>query len=491
MSQVLSKESLSSIKGVAKPLGQEAKVGIAHIGIGAFHRAHQAVYTDDLLNLGDKNWKISAISLRSSKIKDAMAPQDYLYSVVERAGSENHTRIVGAIDQVLVAPKEPEAVLALLSNAQTKVVTLTVTEKGYCRDKSGLHLDEGNDAVAHDLTEFANLGEKAPKSVPGLLVKACEIRKSTNSPLTIISCDNLPSNGAVTRTIVMEFAAKVDKALVQWIESNVSFCNSMVDRIVPATTDADYTDIRNILGVADQSVVFTEPFKQWIIEDNFIAERPAWDKVGAIFVKDVEPFEDMKLRLLNGAHSALAYIGFLLGYEFIHEAVTDIDCAHFAKLLHQDVLPTVSAVPGIDLPVYADTILARFANQGVPYKTTQVACDGSQKLPQRLAAPALTLLEQGHVSKPIAFVLAAWCKFLEGKDSQGNCFSVTDPMAEPLVALANQYAHDSEMQVKQILSESGVCAPRLLKSEEFVGLVITYVNTINMIGVRGALKQVS
>ncbi len=489
MSDVLSQATLQGIQGVSKPTylsNNESKAGIVHIGIGAFHRAHQAVYTDDLLELGYKDWKITAVSLRSNSVKLAMQPQDYLYSVVERDGERSSTRIVGAVESVLVVPEQPEQVIDALAAEDTQVVTLTVTEKGYCRDKSGNHLDTQNAGVQQDLAQIDldlnKLQTFCPKTLPGLLVAACIRRRESNRKLTIISCDNLPSNGVVTKNIVLEFAQAVDAELAKWIGANVGFCNSMVDRIVPATTEQDYQRIKSTLGVSDKSVVGTEPFKQWVIEDNFVTERPPWDKVGAMFVDDVEPFEEMKLRLLNGAHSALAYIGFLMGYEFIHQAVKDADLAQFIAMLHQDILPTLDKVPDIDLPDYSKTIVARFANHGVPYKTTQVACDGSQKLPQRLCQPANVLLAKGIISKPIAFVVAAWCRFVEASDKDGQAFTLIDPMADVLQTIAQDNKHDDAKQVAGLLNEAALCTVELLENNEFINLVVGYLKQIHTQG---------
>ena len=487
MTELLSLNTYPHLGDKVSPLQYELKnatPGIVHLGIGAFHRAHQAVYTDDLLAKGDTQWKITAVSLRSASIRNVMKPQDNLYTVVERSNGKDNTRLIGAIDNVLVAQENPQGVIDILADASTKVVTLTVTEKGYCRDKSGQHLDVNNEIIINDLNNL-----NVPKSVPGFIFAACKIRQKTGEKLTIVSCDNLPANGAVTRAIVMEFAQKADENVAQWIASNVSFCNSMVDRIVPATTADDIAQVTQLLGVQDNSVVITEPFKQWVIEDNFVNERPSWHKVGALFVDDVAVFEDMKLRLLNGAHSTLAYIGFLMGYEYIHQAVYDKHCLAFVKALHNQLLSTLSAVEGIDLPAYADTILARFSNEDVPYKTTQVACDGSEKLPQRLLKPAETLADDGINSQPIAFVIASWCRFLEGVDHLNRPFNIVDPLADLLTTKANEYKNHEEKQVVEILSELGASSEKLLLNKDFVEQIVVYLTNIHQVGMEKALKM--
>ncbi|WP_076542287.1 mannitol dehydrogenase family protein [Shewanella sp. UCD-KL21] len=487
MDELLSNHTLNSVKsGITKPSYdyKSSTVGIVHIGIGAFHRAHQAVFTDDLLNQSDR-WKITAVSLRSANIRNAMAPQDNLYSVVERCSSQqDKLRIIGAISDVLVAPEEPHKVINVLAQSKTKVVTLTVTEKGYCRDKTGENLDFTNPAIVHDL---ANLSQ--PCSLVGFIVAACKVRMLNDDKLTIISCDNLPANGRVTQKVVLQFAQRVDIKVAQWIQENVSFCNSMVDRIVPATTQQDIDFVSQTLGVVDHSTVITEPFKQWVIEDNFINDRPEWDSVGVLFVDDVEAYEDMKLRLLNGIHSTLAYIGFLKGYEYIHQAIEDEYCLQFVKALQTELLATLDDVPGIDLASYADTILVRFANARVPYKTTQVACDGSQKLSQRLVKPLDTLLKNGKQSRLISFVLASWCCFLEGRDSEGNHFNVVDPLAKELTQLATQHADDECKQVHSILRDSGICSAAILENELFITSVEKHLTAIHTLGIEQALKK--
>ncbi|MDG1752646.1 MAG: mannitol dehydrogenase family protein [Thalassotalea sp.] len=485
MTDLLSLKTHTQANASVIPLQYDLKKttsGIVHIGIGAFHRAHQAVFTDDLIATGETQWKITAVSLRSANIRNIMQPQDHLYTMLERSNEKERIRLVGAIDKVLVAPENPQAVINVIADSSTKVVTLTVTEKGYCRDKSGQQLDVENDIIKSDLADLS-----APKSVPGFIVAACKIRQKHQEKLTIISCDNLPSNGDITKKVVLQFAQKVDGNLALWIENNVSFCNSMVDRIVPATTAEDITHTAELLGLEDKSVVITEPFKQWVIEDNFVNERPSWDKAGAIFVKDVAAFEEMKLRLLNGAHSTLAYIGFFMGYEYIHQAVNDEHCLAFVKKLHQQLLSTLDPVDNINLPEYAATILARFGNESVPYKTTQVACDGSQKLPQRLLKPAEILASSGNISQPIAFVVASWCRFLEGVNQQGESFTVIDPLADKLVAVANQHKGAEALQIKHIMIESEVCSSALLENNDFIYQVISYLTLIHENGMRGAL----
>ncbi len=484
-SELLSRKTISNLTpnqvDFIKPLNQ-VKKGIVHIGIGAFHRAHQAVFTQDLMNDVGGDWGIVAVSLRSPTVRDKMAPQDFLYTVLECSETTEKVSLISAISDVIVAPDSPQRVIDELADPATKIVTLTVTEKGYCRDKSGLHLDFSNPIIINDLESLDN-----PKSLVGFLVAACKKRMESNAQLTVISCDNLPANGELTKRVVLEFADKIAPEVARWINTNVSFCNSMVDRIVPATTAEDVEFITKKIGMRDESVVITEPFKQWVIEDNFVSDKPAWDKVGAIFVQDVDMYERMKLRLLNGIHSSLAYVGFLMGYEYIHEAVNDPSCLSLAQNLQQELIKTLGDVPGINLNDYAATIITRFTNSKVPYKTSQVACDGSQKLPQRLIKP-LEELNNKHniVSSNICFVVAAWCRFLEGRDSKGQQFTINDPLAGSLCKIANSKLNERECVIS-LLTESKVASDELLANNDVIDEVIKHLQNIHRLGISSVL----
>ena len=489
MADLLSSRTLSDVKPYIKTFNYDIDkltTGIVHIGIGAFHRAHQAVFTDDLLAL-DPSWKITAVSLRSADIQRQMQPQDYLYSVVERLNNVENARVIGAIDRVIVAPEYPQDVIQALASPHTKVVTITITEKGYCRDFSGQHLDIKNEGIKHDL-----LNPQSPQTFVGFFIEAFRKRQQLGEKLTVISCDNLPSNGKITRNIVMEYAEIVDSGLAKWIDSNINFCSSMVDRIVPARTQLDIDRSVNVLGMEDRCIIVTEPFKQWVIEDNFAAEKPAWNQVGALFAKDIEPFEDMKLRLLNGAHSALAYVGFLMGYEYIHQAIRDDGCLKLIKLLHKDLQTTLEDVPDIDFKEYSKTIIQRFSNEGVPYKTSQVASDGSQKLPQRLIKPlSIILSRQGYVSNSIAFVIASWCYYLKGVKEDGEAYTITDPMGEKLVDRANRKFKNYSEFIADILSFSGVCNSELLARQDFINKVSRYCEMIDKRGIKAEITSLT
>lgn len=496
----LNKESIHKITNdVSKPSysSEQCGLGIVHMGIGAFHRGHQAVYTDKMLEKKTGDWRITAVSLRSGQVRDQLAHQDNLYTVVERSAKDENVFVVGAIDEVLVAPENPQRVIDVLAGAETKIVTITVTEKGYCRTSSGKGLNLEDETIIHDLANIEN-----PKSLPGYIVAACKKRKcESNLPLTIISCDNLPENGLVTATVVLEFAKALDAldsitindaaSLSYWINKNVSFCNSMVDRIVPAISEQEIAEIANKYQFKDHSVIVTEPFKQWVIENNFIGERPPWDIAGAMFVDDVSQYEQMKLRLLNGAHSTLAYNGYLLGFEYIHQAIEDPLLRDFVEELQNQLIASLNEVPGINLSDYAREIRERFANQYVPYKTSQVACDGSQKLPQRLLQPLEFLIKSELPYQHILFVVAIWFRYLQGRDEDDNSFDISDPLAAQLLACAFEYKDDVSEQVIQLIKISNIFGDYLANDSRFIDELSEQLSNINEYGVRGALLKVT
>ena len=293
--------------------------GVVHLGIGAFHRAHQAVYLDDLIAAGAGNWRIIGVSLRSADVRDQLAPQDNLFTLVEREGVDERLRIIGSVASVLVAPENPAAVIAAIAAPDTHIISLTVTEKGYCHDPASGTLLTGHPDIVHDLAH-----PQTPRSAIGYLAAGLDQRRSNNGgPVTIVSCDNLPHNGAVLKAVLSEFARLRDPALAQWIDANVRFPATMVDRIVPATTPADRERLQSRLGVEDRAMVKAEPFTQWVIEDDFAGPRPPFEQAGAQMVADVRPFELAKLRMLNGAHSTIAYMGLAAGYVTVDQAIAD------------------------------------------------------------------------------------------------------------------------------------------------------------------------
>ena len=343
----LSNATLSLLpKGVVRPAfdRDRMKIGIVHLGIGAFHRAHQAVYTDSVLAGGDNGWAILGVSLRSGDTRDALGPQDGLYTVATRSGDADGFRVIGSIGRLLVAPENPQAVVDAMTDPAVRIVSLTVTEKGYCYSPAAAALDENHPDIVHDLANPA-----APRSAIGFIVEALSRRQADGGePFTLLSCDNLPANGRTLRRVVTRFAELRDPLLADYIRQRVAFPSTMVDRIVPATTDSDRAMTGAATGLYDAWPIMTEPFSQWVVEDHFPAGRPPWENFGVTFVEDVDAFELMKLRLLNGSHSTLAYLGYLAG----HETVSDVmEADGFGGLVEWArgpalPLPAVDNLPG-------------------------------------------------------------------------------------------------------------------------------------------------
>ena len=400
-----------------------------HLGIGAFHRAHQAVFTEDAVAAAGGDWGICGVTQRGPGVVDQLASQDGLYTVAARDAAGETLRVIGAVRELRWAQSDPDGLLDRIAAPATAVVTLTVTEKGYRHDPATGRLRLGDAEIA------ADLGDGGARTVLGQLAAGLERRRRrTGAPVTIVSCDNLPSNSRLLAGLVREFAAARPggDALAAWIADSVAFPSTMVDRIVPATTAEDRAHVRAALGVADEGAVVTEPFAQWVIEDRFAAPRPAWERAGAILTADVHPYEQIKLRLLNGSHSALAYLGALAGYELVADALAPF-AGVLRALMADDAAPTLDVPPGFDLDAYQDEVLKRFANPAVRYRTLQVAGDGSQKLPQRLLAPALERRRAGAVPGMAALGVAAWMRFVSaGRTDAGDELPVDDPLADTI-----------------------------------------------------------
>lgn len=410
------------------------KSGIVHMSVGGFHRSHQAVYTDNLLNLMPSDWMISGVGLLDNDTANvqALQSQDCMYTVLTRSKDDDMAHIVGAMKDIIHAPSDPAAVFKLLASEHVKILSLTVTEKGYCYDKNR-DLDESNPAVQHDLKN-----PDAPKTMLGYAVGALRHRMKNNMPgFTIMSCDNLPGNGHITKHIITSFARLSDPALATWIENNVSFPNAMVDRITPVTTDAVRQVLHDKFGIDDAWPVVCEDYIQWVLEDDFRYGRPAYEEVGVQIVKDVEPYEKMKVRLLNGSHSALSYLSYLCGYRDVDLAMADPLIGQFVRAyMDHDITPSVPEVPGIDLDQYKATLIRRFANPAVRDQILRLAEDGSQKIKNAIVPCIEYQLEHGGSIRFAALALAGWFRFLSGSDEQMNAIPVKDPLAEPLTARA-------------------------------------------------------
>ena len=433
----LSNASLGQLPpSVRRPGYDRARVtpGIVHLGIGAFHRAHQALVIDDLLASGPQDWGIVGASLRSGDTREALLPQDCLYTVAVRSGAGTEHRVIGSILDTVVATENAEHLIALLADPATRIVSLTVTEKGYCHTPQTGELDESHPDVIHDLSH-----PHAPRSAPGFIIAALARRKAAGvAPFTVLSCDNLPANGVTTARILNRLAALRSPELGKWVAGEVACPSTMVDRIVPATTDVDRAAISQALGVTDAWPVITEPFTQWVIEDRFALGRPDFAAAGVQLVSDVVPFEHMKLRLLNAAHSALAYLGYLAGYETIAATMADTHFAALARKVMEEAAVTLAMPAGTDLAAYIKSLLERFSNPALHHRTWQIAMDGSQKLPQRLLGTVRDRLAQGLPIDTHALAIAGWMRYVSGKDEQERAIDVRDPLAAEFAAIAQQ-----------------------------------------------------
>ena len=388
------------------------KIGIVHLGIGAFHRAHEAWYTDLAMDAGERDWAICGVSLRSPAVAEQLNPQDGLYTLTESSGNEATTRLIGAIREVLVAEYERDAIIARIAASECHVVSLTVTEKGYARGPDG-SLDRS----------------LASASFYPLLAEGLERRKAAGlSGLTLLSCDNLPDNGRTLARLLGEWIEV--PALAEWVDSECTCPGTMVDRIVPATAAADLDALETRIGLRDEGAVFTERFSQWVIEDRFAGPRPSWESHGAQIVTDVAPYETAKLRMLNGAHSALAYLGLDKGYTFVHEAITDPHLRTLVDRLMQEAATSFMPAAGQDLDAYADALVARFSDPALNHRLIQIAMDGSQKIPQRWLETLAFHQQHGAFCPAILEALVAWITHVRGDKR-----TVDDPMAERLETL--------------------------------------------------------
>ena len=414
-------------------------IGMVHLGIGAFHRAHQAVYTDAAMALAGGDWGICGVSLKSATVRDQLATQDGLYTVRSVSQAGDAWRVIGSVREVLFAPQQMAEVIARIARAETKIVSLTVTEKGYCANVGRREPLWDHPDLVHDLHHADQ-----PVSLLGVLAAGLHERfRKRGAPLTILCCDNLPENGAVLEALVHQFVLRLYPQIMPWLRDNVRFPSSMVDRIVPATKPADLADAATALGVNDFGVVRAEPFTQWVIEDNFAAERPAWDAVGVQFVADVKPFEKMKLRLLNGSHSLLAYLGYLAGYETIAQTIADPAFEHAVRALMRESEATLEPVDGVDFAAYGAQLISRFGNPANGHRCAQVAVDGSQKIPQRWIAVAAERLAKGERVNAISLATAGWIRYVYGINERDEKIAIHDPLTSDFAAIAANHLNDA------------------------------------------------
>ncbi|CAM9198775.1 unnamed protein product [Phaeothamnion confervicola] len=492
----LSQESLKKLPAnivkpmYERPLGDPAFVEnfICHLGVGGFHRSHEAVYTDDLLNSGmQPRWAICGMGLMEwdAKMYLTLKSQDYLYTLLSRGHNQQQARVIGSIVDFVHAPEGHAAAIARLAHPSTKIVSLTVTEKGYCQDVAG-NLD-----TAHNAFVKADLeGDlQRPKTAIGMVVAALRARRLAGTPsFTVLSCDNLPENGDKAKHVVLQMAGLVDPDLRRWVEGNTTFPNTMVDRITPVTEQEHIDILARDYMVRDGWPVIAEDFSQWVVEDNFCFGCPDWDQVGALLVKDVRPYEFMKLRLLNGGHSALSFMGLMCGYHYVDDAMADPSICSFVQAFFGEVERTLRPVPGVDLSAYQRKLVERFSNPYIKDKLARLAEDGSQKVLNTMRDAIAELTKQGQPTTVLALANAAFVRYMVGEDEDGLLFTIKDPQATRLGELAREATADKENPGPEKFLQA-IFGAEITALEHFVKQVRDHLRRILKQGTKAALEE--
>ncbi|HET7717087.1 MAG TPA: mannitol dehydrogenase family protein [Bauldia sp.] len=463
-------------KSVRKPAYDRSalRIGMAHLGVGAFHRCHQAEFTDDALEARFDRWGVVGINIRPPRLADTLGPQDGLYTRLLRDGERTDARVIGSLVAVVDSQHSPEPALAVLASSDIDVVTLTVTEKGYCHRPATGEIDLAHPDIAHDLAH-----PSAPRSVPGMIAAALARRmRSHGRPVTFVSCDNIPANGAILEAVVRAVAERSGADLARWIDGNVAFPSTMVDRIVPATSPSDIAAVEAAFGYRDAAVVVGEPFRQWVVENRFAGRVPPWATAGAAFVDDVTPFELIKMRVLNAAQTSLAYLGVLAGHEHTFDDMSDPVLAGFVRrMLVEESLPTLPPVPGIDPLGYVERSFARLANTAIRHRNHQIATDGSRKIVQRILNPIRERLDRGEGVGRLTAVVAAWMVYLISASARfGARWRADDPFAGEAAAIAERVGRDSAALAAGFLADRSIFDPRLAAHPEFRNLVARHLD---------------
>jgi len=462
------------------------KTRMVHIGFGAFHRAHQAMCSDRLAEEQGSDWGYCEVNLiNSSGLITALRQQDLLYTLTELADNSRKTRVIGVITNALKGDKDGiEAVIDAMSQPDIAIVSMTVTEKGYCHHPASGNLNPDHPDIVHDLQN-----PQAPRTVPGVILAAIRRRRDLGlPPFTVMSCDNMPENGHVTRNVLTQLAQRQDPALADYIQQHVTFPSTMVDRIVPAMTREALDALNARLGSVDPVAIEAEPFFQWVIEDNFVNGRPAWEKAGAELVSDVLPYEEMKLRMLNGSHSFLAYLGFLAGYEYISDCVADSHFRAAARSLMLDEQAPTLRTQGVDLEAYADSLIARYENRAIKHRTGQIATDGTQKLPQRMLDSLRWHLQRGSDCELLLLGVAGWMRYVGGKDEQGQPIEIRDPMKAQLAECVAG-SEEGEPRVRALLSIREVFGDDLAQNPTVVTRLTDWYQKLTTQGARATVHQ--
>jgi mannitol 2-dehydrogenase len=459
--------------------------GVVHFGVGGFHRAHQAMYLDRLMNQGRAlDWGICGVGVMPAdrKMQEVMAAQDGLYTLVlKHSDGTYEPRVIGSVVAYLYAPDDPEAVIETMADPAIRIVSLTVTEGGYnISDVTG-EFDAANPDVVRDLAPGA-----VPRTTFGLVTEALRRRRDRGVvPFTVMSCDNLQGNGDLARRAFTTFARLRDPGLGDWVQREVSFPNGMVDRITPVTTDADRAEVTGRFGIGDQWPVVCEPFTQWVLQDAFTAGRPPYEQAGVQVVDDVEPYELMKLRLLNAGHQALCYFGYLCGYRLVHQAAQDpLFRALLLGYMDAEATPTLPPVPGVDLAEYKRTLLERFSNPQVRDTIARLCAESSDRIPKWLLPVIRAQLGTGGQISRSAAVVASWARYAEGTDEQGEPIEVADRLADSLVPLARQQRQDPGIFItnRQLFGD-------LATNERFRTAYLTALASLHEHGARATLQS--
>jgi fructuronate reductase len=481
--------TLSRLPEQSRPLVAPGSVapGVVHLGLGAFHRAHQAVYTEEALAAAGGDWGIVGVAPRSVDVVTTLQEQDRLYSVTTVSGGGRHTRVVGALTGVRHAASDPDAIVALLADPAIRVVTLTVTEKAYRLDPAGGALLLDDDLHA-DLA-----GDRPPATVPGLLVRGLIARcRAGAGPIALVSCDNLPSNGRRLRSLVEQalgYAASSD-GMREWVTAQVGFPGTMVDRIVPATTPRALADAAAALGATDLAAVTGEPYRQWVVEDDFPGGRPAWERAGVVLTGDAAPWEQLKLRTLNGVHSAIAYLGALAGRETVDTALQIPGMAEaMRRFVAEDVAQSFRPPDGVSVVAYGEEVLQRFANPAIGHRTVQVAMDGTQKLPQRVLHTIAARRAAGAAPYWGALVVAAWMRFVQGTADDGRALPLNDPLADEIRARLADAPSSVDGVVTALLGLRSVFPADLAEDDTVRTLITDWLTALEKHGVEATLAS--
>lgn len=458
--------------------------GIVHIGLGAFHKAHQAIYTDDALAATGGDWRIIGVSLRSAGPARELTPQDCLYTAIERSAKGTRARVIGSIAAAYCLKSDRGSVLEALCVPSTRIVSLTVTEKGYGIDRNTGGVDMNHPAIAADLAE-----PDAPQGVAGLLVWALGQRRAAGvPPFTVLCCDNLPENGALVRSLLIDFARRIRPDLAEHIARDVAFPATMVDRITPAHSQETLRLAEELTGHKDAAAIECEAFRQWVIEDNFPLSRPDWEAGGALIVDNVRPYEEMKLRMLNGTHSMLAYAGFLAGHTYVRDVMKDPGLSALVTRHLGAAAATLDPLPGMDLGEYAADLWARFANPHLAHETYQIAMDGSEKMPQRIFAPALEAIGKGQSCAPFAFAAAAWLRYTLGRCDDGSTYDIRDPISAELAFPSGETVTAARL-IDHVWGIAGLVPGGLARNPIWKEAVHENLAAMMSAGMRGAIKR--